>query len=148
MWVRLPEGWGGWANFLKGWAEVNVMIGFFAIYCECWNISQADLVDTCDRVSHTHFIREFPIWSSHLLLYIYVWWKYTNVWFTQYMPWEFSCLLQHRFDELTGFSISSINTYDNTGKIYDVTRIISPNGSLDEQAYKAYSPLYIPLVIW
>ncbi|KAM6495187.1 small oligopeptide transporter [Amanita muscaria] len=51
---------------------------------------------------------------------------YTNVWFTQYMP------------------ISSTFTYDNTGKPYNVTLIIGPDGSLDEKAYQEYSPLYIP----
>lgn len=51
---------------------------------------------------------------------------YTNVWFTQYLP------------------ISSTFTYDNTGKPYNVTLIIGPDGSLDEKAYQEYSPLYIP----
>lgn len=34
-------------------------------------------------------------------------------------------------------------TYDNTGKHYDVSRILTPQFTLDEQAYKEYSPLFI-----
>ncbi|RXW16964.1 hypothetical protein EST38_g8896 [Candolleomyces aberdarensis] len=40
-------------------------------------------------------------------------------------------------------SISSIHAYDNTGKIYNVSRIINSEATLDRQAYRAYSPLYL-----
>lgn len=33
--------------------------------------------------------------------------------------------------------------YDNTGELYNVSRILSPQGTLDEEAYKGYSPLFI-----
>ncbi|PFH48073.1 hypothetical protein AMATHDRAFT_6159 [Amanita thiersii Skay4041] len=52
--------------------------------------------------------------------------KYTNVWYTQYLP------------------VSSLMAYDNTGRSYNVTRIITPDASLDLAAYHAYSPLFLP----
>lgn len=36
--------------------------------------------------------------------------------------------------------------YDNTGKVYDVSRIIDDNSSLDIVKYRAYSPLFLPYV--
>ncbi|KAJ6567567.1 small oligopeptide transporter [Mycena vulgaris] len=50
---------------------------------------------------------------------------YSNVWNAQYLP------------------ISSGSGYDNTGNYYNHTRIIKA-GKLDLDAYKAYSPLYLP----
>lgn len=50
---------------------------------------------------------------------------YTNVWSSKYMP------------------ISSRTSYDNTGKAYDVSRIINPDATFNEEAYKAYSPLFL-----
>jgi len=35
------------------------------------------------------------------------------------------------------------NVWDNTGKHYNVSRILTPEFTLDEQAYKAYSPLFL-----
>jgi hypothetical protein len=40
-------------------------------------------------------------------------------------------------------SISSIHAFDNTGKPYNVSRIINPDTTLDLRAYKVYSPLYL-----
>ncbi|CAA7262484.1 unnamed protein product [Cyclocybe aegerita] len=52
---------------------------------------------------------------------------YNNVWHSQYMP------------------ISGLNAYDNTGNPYDVSRVVNPiDASLNLDAYKAYSPLYLP----
>ncbi|KAJ3500601.1 hypothetical protein NLJ89_g9722 [Agrocybe chaxingu] len=52
---------------------------------------------------------------------------YKNVWHSQYMP------------------ISGLNAYDNTGNPYDVSRVVNPiDASLNLDAYKAYSPLYLP----
>lgn len=45
-----------------------------------------------------------------------------------------------------GNSMSSRSSYDNTGKRYNVTRIINPDSSFNEAAYKAYSPLYLSYV--
>ncbi|KDN37828.1 hypothetical protein RSAG8_09882, partial [Rhizoctonia solani AG-8 WAC10335] len=50
---------------------------------------------------------------------------YTNTWYAQYM------------------TISSRTSYDNTKHAYDVTRILNPDATLNMEAYKAYSPLFL-----
>ncbi|PPQ69348.1 hypothetical protein CVT24_001643 [Panaeolus cyanescens] len=61
----------------------------------------------------------FFYWFLTPLLY------YNNVWHSQYLP------------------ISALTAFDNTGKRYDVRRVIGPDLTLDKEAYKNYSPLYI-----
>lgn len=62
----------------------------------------------------------FFFWFITPILY------YTNTWYSQFLP------------------IMSRSAYDNTGKIYNVTRILNPDDfTLDEQAYRAYSPLFL-----
>jgi hypothetical protein len=39
--------------------------------------------------------------------------------------------------------MSDSSTYDNTGTNYNVTRILTPEFTLDEAAYKSYSPLFL-----
>ncbi|KDR73127.1 hypothetical protein GALMADRAFT_100686 [Galerina marginata CBS 339.88] len=51
---------------------------------------------------------------------------YKNVWHSQYMP------------------ISSPYAYDNTGHVYDVSRVKNSDATLNLEAYKQYSPLYLP----
>lgn len=43
--------------------------------------------------------------------------------------------------------ITSRMSYDNTGNIYDVNRVLTPEMTLDVEKYKAYSPLYLPSVL-
>ena len=50
---------------------------------------------------------------------------YTNTWYGVYLP------------------MSDSSTYDNTGAHYDVSRVLTPQFTLDEAAYKAYSPLFL-----
>lgn len=50
---------------------------------------------------------------------------YTNTWYAAYLP------------------ISSRLSYDNRGLEYQVQRILDSNGTFDEEAYKAYSPLFL-----
>jgi OPT oligopeptide transporter protein len=38
----------------------------------------------------------------------------------------------------------SSQTFDNTGSVYNLSRIINPDGSFNLQEYQAYSPLFIP----
>ena len=52
---------------------------------------------------------------------------YTGVWYSPYLP------------------MSDSSTYDNTGAIYNVSRVLTPDFTLDEEAYKSYSPLFIRL---
>lgn len=51
---------------------------------------------------------------------------YTNTWFTSYLP-------------LTGS-----DAYDNTGNIYNSSRILDASGAIDESKYRAYSPIFLP----
>ena len=39
--------------------------------------------------------------------------------------------------------MSDSSTYDNTGALYNVSRVLTPDFTLDEEAYKSYSPLFI-----
>ncbi|KAI0167937.1 OPT family small oligopeptide transporter [Pestalotiopsis sp. NC0098] len=50
---------------------------------------------------------------------------YSGVWYSQFLP------------------MSDSSTYDNTGSPYNTTRILTPQLTLDEEAYKNYSPLFI-----
>lgn len=50
---------------------------------------------------------------------------YTNTWYSKYMP------------------ISSRTSFDNTGNTYDVSRIVTPQATLDVAKYEAYSPLFL-----
>lgn len=53
---------------------------------------------------------------------------YTNTWDSKYM------------------TISSRTSYDHFGKPYNVTRILNPDATLNLQAYKEYSPLFLSTV--
>ncbi|KAH7170320.1 OPT oligopeptide transporter protein-domain-containing protein [Dactylonectria macrodidyma] len=50
---------------------------------------------------------------------------YSGVWYSWYLP------------------MSDSSTYDNTGANYNTTRILTPEFTLDEEAYQNYSPLFI-----
>ncbi|KAI0449510.1 OPT oligopeptide transporter protein-domain-containing protein [Xylaria acuta] len=50
---------------------------------------------------------------------------YTGAWYSQFLP------------------MSDASTYDNTGAVYNVSRILTSDYTLDEAAYKSYSPLFI-----
>jgi OPT family small oligopeptide transporter len=63
----------------------------------------------------------FFFWFLTPILY------YSNVWNSQYMP------------------ISSRGSYDNTGQPYDLARITQADGTIDMEAFKEYSPLYLSL---
>jgi OPT oligopeptide transporter protein len=38
----------------------------------------------------------------------------------------------------------SSDTFDNTGKLYNVSQIINSDSSFNLEAYKAYSPIFLP----
>ncbi|RDB22006.1 Sexual differentiation process protein isp4 [Hypsizygus marmoreus] len=61
----------------------------------------------------------FFFWILTPILY------YTNTWDSKYLP------------------ISSRGSFDNTGKAYDVTRIINADATFNQEAYSNYSPLYL-----
>lgn len=54
--------------------------------------------------------------------------QYTGAWYGKYLP------------------MSDSNVYDNTGKTYDVSRVLSKDFTLDEGAYNTYSPLFLRYV--
>lgn len=41
--------------------------------------------------------------------------------------------------------ILSSNVFDNTGKAYDVTKILTKDFLFDEEAYKKYSKVFMPI---
>jgi len=51
--------------------------------------------------------------------------QFTNIWYGKYMP------------------ISTSVSYDNTGRIYNVTKILNDHFDFDISKYKAYSPLFL-----
>ncbi|KAJ5087396.1 hypothetical protein N7456_011012 [Penicillium angulare] len=51
---------------------------------------------------------------------------YTNTWHSSYLP------------------LLNSNTFDNTGQEYDTSRIMNENGSVDPDAYRDYSPMFLP----
>ena len=51
--------------------------------------------------------------------------KYTHAWYGDYLP------------------IASTHAFDNTGGLYNVSSILTPELTLDVDAYKAYSPLFL-----
>ncbi|ESK86478.1 opt oligopeptide transporter [Moniliophthora roreri MCA 2997] len=50
---------------------------------------------------------------------------FTNTWYAKFMP------------------ISSRISYDNTGNVYNVTRILNPDSTMNLEAYHQYSPLFL-----
>lgn len=50
---------------------------------------------------------------------------YSNTWYSEFLP------------------MSDSQIYDNTGSVYDTSRVVTPQLTLDEQAYKTYSPLFL-----
>lgn len=54
---------------------------------------------------------------------------FTNTWFTGYLP------------------INSWYPYDNTGQIYDVSAILGTDQRLNQTAYEAYSPIFLPAAV-
>ncbi|KAL1942284.1 hypothetical protein VTO73DRAFT_6348 [Trametes versicolor] len=63
----------------------------------------------------------FFFWILTPILY------YTNTWYAAFMP------------------ISTRTSYDNTGQEYDVTRILTPESTLDIRKYEQYSPLFLSM---
>ncbi|KAI0245636.1 OPT oligopeptide transporter [Lactifluus subvellereus] len=52
---------------------------------------------------------------------------YSNVWYSAYLP------------------LVSSHSFDNTGSIYNVSRIINADGSFNLQAYQSYSPIFLSM---
>lgn len=39
--------------------------------------------------------------------------------------------------------MNDASIYDNTGATYNITRVVNPDMTLNEEAYRNYSPLFI-----
>ncbi|KAH8775976.1 OPT oligopeptide transporter protein-domain-containing protein [Hyaloscypha sp. PMI_1271] len=100
------------------------------------------------------FTGSFLIWHSRQALervricYIITWIRPKNVVINQlFGGWTGISLIPITLDVGTWFaeylSISDSNSYGNTGKAYNVSRILTPQFTLDEAKYKAYSPLFL-----
>jgi hypothetical protein len=50
---------------------------------------------------------------------------YSGAWYAQFLP------------------MSDSSTYDNTGNLYNTSRILTPELTLDLEAYDNYSPLFL-----
>lgn len=51
---------------------------------------------------------------------------YTNTWYTAYLP------------------LMTADVYDNTGQLYNTSRVVNSEGLLDVEEYKNYSQPYLP----
>lgn len=51
---------------------------------------------------------------------------YTNTWYSAYLP------------------MLNPNTFDNRGRPYIVERVMNPDGSVNQEAYQSYSPMFLP----
>ncbi|KAJ5604373.1 hypothetical protein N7510_009527 [Penicillium lagena] len=51
---------------------------------------------------------------------------YTNTWYSAYLP------------------LLNSNTFDNMGNSYDTSRILTPAGTVNQTAYRDYSPMFLP----
>ncbi|CAG7968854.1 unnamed protein product [Penicillium salamii] len=51
---------------------------------------------------------------------------YTNTWFSAHLP------------------LLNSNTFDNTGHIYNTSRIMNRSGDVNQDAYRDYSPMFLP----
>ncbi|PPR03986.1 hypothetical protein CVT24_008305 [Panaeolus cyanescens] len=75
----------------------------------------------------------YPWWAQANIIagFVFFFWfftpvlYYTNVWDSKYMP------------------ISSRGSYDRFGNAYNVSMITNPDGTFNQEAYDAYSPLFI-----
>lgn len=67
----------------------------------------------------------FSGWLFHFALVAPILY-YTNTWWTSYLP------------------LSGSDSYDNTGQVYDVSKILDASGNFLEAQYKEYSPIFMP----
>ncbi|KAL7906470.1 OPT oligopeptide transporter domain-containing protein [Trichoderma velutinum] len=62
------------------------------------------------------------VWAVLVVIPVF----FTNTWYTAYLP------------------INSWYAYDNTGNQYNFSRVVAPGSTLNETAYREYSPLFLP----
>ncbi|KAF7334639.1 OPT oligopeptide transporter [Mycena venus] len=121
------------------WAEANIAVGFVFFF---WILTPALYVRTAPPLSLSLSFPAFsllpspplfstpgayaqPRMASYLLRSVGVSSRFTNTFYSKYMP------------------ISSGGSFDNTGASYNVSRILTPDKVFDEQKYKEYSPIFL-----
>ena len=75
------------------------------------------------------------------------WWAAANVFAgLAIVMWIIAPILYYRNALFSAFMpiVSSV-LFDNTGKPYDVTRILTPDYLFDEEKFRSYSPIYLPV---
>ncbi|KAI1774277.1 small oligopeptide transporter [Hypoxylon cercidicola] len=76
-------------------------------------------------VTPWHAIANTAIGLVSLMVIVGVATHYSGTWYTDYLPF------------------TSNHGFDNTGAVYNVTKILNPDLSFNEAAYKEYSPIFI-----
>lgn len=135
VWYWFP----GWiAQFLQIFAFVtwikpnNVVIN--QLFGGATGVSLIPMTFDWTYISAYIFSPLVPPWhaigNTLIGLVIFVWCTaipvhYSGHWWNAYLP------------------MSDSSSYDNTGSVYNVTRILTPDYLFDEAKYKAYSPLFL-----
>ncbi|MCJ1324781.1 hypothetical protein MMC10_001443 [Thelotrema lepadinum] len=75
------------------------------------------------------------------------WWAATNVFSgLAIVMWIIAPILYYRNALYSAFlPMLSASVFDNHGKVYDVSKILTPDFVFDEEAFKKYSPIYLPV---
>ncbi|MCJ1429740.1 hypothetical protein MMC29_007655 [Sticta canariensis] len=135
VWYWFP----GWiAQFLQVFAFVtwikpdNVVIN--QLFGGSTGVSLIPITFDWTYISSYFFSPLIPPWhaigNTLIGLVIFFWCTaiplhYSGHWWNAYLP------------------MSDSSSYDNTGSVYNVTRILTPDHLFDEAKYKAYSPLFL-----
>ena len=81
--------------------------------------------------AHSPLIPPWHAIANTMIGVVLFWWivtipvHYTNTWYADYLP------------------MSDSQSYDNTGNLYNVSKILTPEYTLDLEKYQAYSPLFL-----
>ena len=128
-----------------GWAEANIFGGFVFFFCAY------TLSDLSDRYWHSFSGFITPILYVRIKCIIHKW--CTSIKHINSSPIHGllnicrQCLFIPNStwipQDLRSSRILSRTSYDNTGGTYDVTRILTPESTIDLEAYHSYSPLFL-----
>ncbi|KAE9392531.1 OPT oligopeptide transporter [Gymnopus androsaceus JB14] len=107
--------------------KVNQMFGYES------GLGMSMLTFDWAQIAYTGSPLATPWWAEANVAFAFVffYWLvapilyYTNTWFSSYLP------------------VLNDGSFDNTGQPYDVSKITNSDGTFNEAAYQAYSPLYL-----
>ena len=69
--------------------------------------------------------------------------QYTNTWWSAYLPCVPYKTHRGMGHNITFDRMMSRSAFDNRGQEYNVSAILTPEGTLDMEKYKQYSPLFL-----